>query len=617
MVKDGKEAVLRGQPAHSWRGGSIMDGDARLGFWRIVLIFTAAAILFQLGAHFTDYKDYIGPDPDDSMRLVEVRDFLNGQSWFDLRQYRLGLDGGTLMHWSRLIDLPIAALITFFSLFLAQPAAEAVAALVWPLLLVFPLMAATALAGYRIGGRQAMLMALGLATLYLAAIIRFRPGALDHTNVQLLLAIFIAAMLIDPLARLSNYAAAAVACALALAIGAETTPLVAVAAICVAVLWALYGERYRRAAIGFGLTFAAVITALFFATTPLRLWSMVTCDSLSLGFFSLAAAGGAGLGIAALLASRRTLTMRFASLAAIGAVVLVLAVLVAPQCLGNPLDDLDPLLKTMWLSSITEAQPITSEMKINPQTAGGYYAVGLIALAVCAGRILRRQQAIPYAILGALIAISWLVTALQVRGMVFANYLAFIPLSALIADLRKIYQAQQNNMRAAAAFIVSALASIPSVWTFTGVMAVEAGNAVAGTPSNPSDDADKTACITETSLAPLAVLPKGRILSTANPGSILLRYTPHAVLTANYHRNQAGMIAALEMGMASPADAFSMIRRDKVDYVLICTDDPQVETMKEKYPDGFFARLAEGEIPEFLEPVGHGGDSRMKLFRVL
>jgi hypothetical protein len=226
------------------------DGASRYGFWTIVALFSFAAILFQIVAHFTNYTDYIGADPDDSMRLVEVRDFLRGQSWFDLTQYRLGLEGSTLMHWSRLIDLPIASLIAFFSLFMSQQGAEAAAALVWPPLLLIPLLAGSALAGHRIGGKHAMLMALGLTTLFTCAIIRFRPGALDHHNVQLVLAVFIAAMLIDPLARASNFAAAGIAGAIALAIGAETTPLVAISAVCVAMLWGIFGIRYRRAAIG-------------------------------------------------------------------------------------------------------------------------------------------------------------------------------------------------------------------------------------------------------------------------------------------------------------------------------------------------------------------------------
>jgi hypothetical protein len=47
------------------------------------------------------------PDPDDVMRLMQVRDLLNGQSWFDVHQYRVDAAGGGVpMHWSRLVDVP-------------------------------------------------------------------------------------------------------------------------------------------------------------------------------------------------------------------------------------------------------------------------------------------------------------------------------------------------------------------------------------------------------------------------------------------------------------------------------------------------------------------------------
>ena len=52
-----------------------------------------------------------GGDNDDLLRLVEVRDLLAGQGWFDLHQYRMGLEGGFVMHWSRLVDAPIAAIV--------------------------------------------------------------------------------------------------------------------------------------------------------------------------------------------------------------------------------------------------------------------------------------------------------------------------------------------------------------------------------------------------------------------------------------------------------------------------------------------------------------------------
>ncbi|HKC33385.1 MAG TPA: GtrA family protein, partial [Xanthobacteraceae bacterium] len=43
-------------------------------------------------------------DTDDAMRLVQLRDFLGGQGWFDLHQPRLGPPVGYDSHWSRLID---------------------------------------------------------------------------------------------------------------------------------------------------------------------------------------------------------------------------------------------------------------------------------------------------------------------------------------------------------------------------------------------------------------------------------------------------------------------------------------------------------------------------------
>ena len=68
---------------------------------------------------------------DDAMRLVEVRDLLNGQGWFDLTQHRLNPPDGVVMHWSRLIDLPLALLIRAGETVLSAPLAERVAAVVW------------------------------------------------------------------------------------------------------------------------------------------------------------------------------------------------------------------------------------------------------------------------------------------------------------------------------------------------------------------------------------------------------------------------------------------------------------------------------------------------------
>ena len=72
-------------------------------------------------------------DPDSFLRLVQVRDLLAGQGWFDLVQHRMDPPGGALIHWSRLIDAPIAGLILLGNLF---GDGERFALTAWPLLLL-------------------------------------------------------------------------------------------------------------------------------------------------------------------------------------------------------------------------------------------------------------------------------------------------------------------------------------------------------------------------------------------------------------------------------------------------------------------------------------------------
>ena len=203
----------------------------------VLALYCLVAIAMLLAVSLPFASDYVGTDNDDMMRLVVVRDLLAGQGWFDTTQYRLGLDGGTLMHWSRFIDLPIANLISFFSLFTDHRQAEVLALAVWPALLVVPVLFGLGLAGYRLGGTMAMHATLVLGTIFVVALNRFQPGSIDHHNVQLALVACIAAMLLDAKMRARDHAIAGGLAGLAIAIGAETTPLIGAVCLVVALRW--------------------------------------------------------------------------------------------------------------------------------------------------------------------------------------------------------------------------------------------------------------------------------------------------------------------------------------------------------------------------------------------
>ena len=78
--------------------------------------------------------DASGTDNDSLLRLVQIRDLIGGQGWFDLHQYRMGPEGGFVMHWSRLVDAPIAAIMLGVAAVTGSMAlGETVALIAWPL----------------------------------------------------------------------------------------------------------------------------------------------------------------------------------------------------------------------------------------------------------------------------------------------------------------------------------------------------------------------------------------------------------------------------------------------------------------------------------------------------
>ncbi len=584
--------------------------------WFLALAYSLVLIVVLLILN-RNAVDYIGGDNDDSMRLVEVRDLLAGQGWFDMMQYRLGLSGGTLMHWSRFIDLPIASLILFFRLFASPERAEMLAVTVWPLFLVIPFMGAMALVGRRLAGVPGIHVTLLQTAFLIVTSVRYLPGSIDHDNVQMGLVALIVAMLIDERFRASNFAIAAVAAAVAIGIGAETTPFVAVACMVVAALWAWEGQVFASAAAAFALTLTIAISAAFFATVPPHFYSMVTCDNLSLGFYGITAVGGVGLLLSALFASHFPRPVRLAVLAANGVAVAAAALLLAPQCLGNPLAGLNPMLVDLWLNSVSEAQSIVMLSVTDPTSIGAFYAVGLLGIVVCLFRIVRGERAQLHAILLALLAINWIIALVQVRGAVFANLLAIPPLTLFVLDLRRISNADSEDIRAAFFYVAGVLVSVPAVWAVGGGLAKsDVGNIFSGKPALADVDGDQSTCASAQALAPLAALDPGVVVAASNLGSPILRFTRHRTLSGPYHRDADGMLAEMKIGLAPPDEARTLLQQAGVTLVAFCGMDPQVERFAKHSPAGLYAQLAKGNVPAYLEPLSTRQGPGLQLFRV-
>lgn len=582
-------------------------------------VMLAIAVLTILTAimHFSSYVDYVGADNDDVLRLVQVRDLLSGQGWFDLTQTRLGLEGGTLMHWSRLIDLPIASLIFIFSLVMDPVMAEAAALFVWPLITVVPVFYALALAGQTLAGASGRLIALLLAFLFVLSINRFQPGSIDHHNVQLGLFAVIATCLILPGRPAVAHAIAGFAAAIAIAIGAETTPLIAVIALIVALQWLWLGEPMRAAALAFSLTMALTLTAVFFATVPPVQYGLVACDALSTGFYALGVFGAGTFFLAAATTSHQSFAARFAALGLVGVATLGLTVLIAPQCLGNPLAGLDPLLKSMWLDHVTEAQSVLAQLRVDPWSIGGFYAVPVLAMALCLWNIRERRQVHAYGVLFVLLLVSWAIALVQVRGAVFANLLSAIPMAALIADLRAKANADPKNLRKGLTFAGMSFVAVPFIWAVAGALASMGVDKAMGKDVEGLPMKSENTCTDAAAMAPLAQEPTGVVSSPSNLGAHILRFTSHRALSAPYHRNQGGMLTELYAAMAKPKDSVKFLRGAGVTVLAYCLSDPQTRTVMAAAPEGLYAELSKGNVPDWLEPVPATQSAPLQLYRVL
>lgn len=593
-------------------GGLIRQGRRSDVLMPVVLTALVTALVLA-GLHLINGTDYVGRDNDDVMRLVQIRDLMAGQNWFDLTQYRLGLEGGTVMHWSRLIDVPIANLIGFFSLFMDARQAEAAALFVWPLLFLLPLFAGIACAANHLGGRHAMLVALLLTALFAITHQRFWPGSIDHHNVQLALMALVLAGLTDPRISRFWFGLAGVSAALAVAIGAETVPVIAVTGVAVAVLWAALGQPANDGTRAFALTFGATLTACFYSLIAPADYQKVVCDGFSAGFYFLGTIGGGVLFLLAAFFSNRPRPVRFALLCGGGAVIALATVTAAPHCLQSPLADLDPMLKTMWLDRVTEAQSILSQIRTKPESVGGHFAVPLLALIVCAWQAARSDRRPQYLVLMAVIALAFIISLVQIRGSVFANLLAIIPLAAIIGEKRAALHAMKKpGVGSALQFIALVFISVQIIWSMAGLLVFQGASAQTAVDNSTGPVEE---CASPASLAGLAAEPVGVVSAVTNIGSDILRHTGHRVLAAPYHRNQGGLLTQFHIAMAHEDEAEAFLRGAGVTLVAFCRTDPDAISLARGYENSFYAALMDGRTPDYLEPVA--GTGPVELFRVL
>ena len=392
------------------------------------IILTALIILATITLSLlADGWGVIGKDNDDVMRLIQIRDLMSGQNWFDLHQYRMGTEGGTLMHWSRIVDFPIISLILFFDLFFSREVAENLAMLIWPALCAGALFWALSLGIRQLRSYTDWRPALVIMTLILMVWYyyspRFKAGALDHHNLQLVVVAMATSCLLSPITQRAPFFLAGIFLALSIAIGAETWGLAIIFCAFPACLWLWGGDKSAGAISTFSISFGLSLTLLFLTTTAPSNYLLTHCDSLSFGISIAAILGATGLWLASRLVKGKGFIGRLLALGVIGLICGIFLLTQIPQCLSNPLSTLPPIMHELWLDHVKEAKPLFDPDNKFDLMQPYLLGPSLIAVIIAIHEIIKGQNKARYIFLFTLLLMSLALSLYQVRFNIFAHIL--------------------------------------------------------------------------------------------------------------------------------------------------------------------------------------------------
>ena len=568
-----------------------LNGAQRTPWGRIALVWLViSALLLLINWQNIAQREFL--DPDDVLRLVQVRDLLGGQGWFDLHQYRINPGASPLMHWSRIVDLPIAFFIVVLRPLLGQPLAEHVTVVLVPLLTLLALMAVVGRMAFRLFDKEITgfaCLALGFSPLLLA---QFQPLRIDHHAWQIVSVLFAIGALMHRNPRVGG-ALGGVGIATGLMVSLEVLPLAGAIGAVLLLRW-LRDPAQREWLSSYLLSLAGTLAVLFAATRGLG--DLTTrCDVVSPAhfvFFAIAALAAAGIAARPKLPPVAVVGL----LGIAGAVGLVAFVLLAPQCLAGPFGNLDPLVRTYWYDNVLEGQPFWRQSLDDTLPP---LIQGAIALAVTIYLWLHSEQDrrgwwFDYALL---LAIALVVGLLVWRSMAFVGAMSAVPIAWLLHRLLLRFRAAESPAAKAGIGIAALVALLPATPVVLGRMAV---------PRDPQETVAQlrqSSCDLQQAALAMKALPPSTIMAPLDIGPTLLERTPHSVVATSHHRAQLAMRDVILTFTGSDAQAQAIVRRHRASYLVFCTDLAEPHVYAANAPNGLAAHLLKGQAPAWLQPV--------------
>jgi hypothetical protein len=600
----------------------------------VVLIFwVAIAIgLWIMKAHAIHW--FALSDTDDNMRFDQVRDWLAGQGWYDLRQHRMNPPIGFSIHWSRLVDIPLAGLILILKPIVGEQLAYRWACALAPMLPLLLAMEMVALTVRRLVGPRAYLLALPILLCAGDAMGMWSPLRIDHHGWQLAFLMTTVAGLTEPDKRRSGIIIA-LSSALSLAIGLEMLPYVAFAGAAVALHWAWdAAETPRVRSYGVSLAVSTILCFLIFASNDN--WHAV-CDVLSPVWMTTVAAAALLL-VAISFVPAPHPAVRLVLVMVAGGITGALYVLAFPQCFGQRLEGIPPEAVTLWLSHVSEARPIYLRPMSDFVEMGALPFVGVVGALIAMMRRWGTRAAAEWAPVTLFTIFATALLFWQIRTGPSAEMLA-VPGAAYIAcwgfvSLRRSGSMLVRVIGPVTAFLVASglvfsfgMDKLPGRYTdmkIGDLWAVATGKrkppAAPKPGGKPKPDLTKIAnrkCPTIPALAPIGKLPPATFFTLIDNGPRLITLTHHSAVAGPYHRNWRAILDTEHAFRGTPDQAHGIILAHHAQYLLLCPHMSEATIYQAEAPAGFYAKLQTGWTPNWLARQPLPSNSPYQLWKVV
>ena len=584
--------------------------DAFQRHWRpFVLLFWVCTAAYLIYERWGGINAFGLGDTDDNLRIMQVRGLLNGQGWYDLRQYRLNPPDGLNMHWSRLPDLPLAGLYLLLKPFLGGAAAERWAVAIGPMLPMLLAMGALGLAARRLLSPYAFWLA--LAILVSAGSVRsmFAPLRIDHHGWQLAMLAVVVAGLADP-KKLRGGLTVGFGTALSLAIGLEMLLYLALAGAAVGLFWVRDRDEAPRLG-GYGISLAGGTALAFLIFASNDNWQPV-CDALSPVWLSVMLVAGA-IATALSFARLQSPWLRLGAAALAAALLAGFYALAWPHCLTR-LEGVPPELDRLWLSNVREAMPLYRHGTATTIAIASLPVIGLIGYLLMLWRTRREPDLlVRWAAIGAMAALAASLLLWQTRAAAASQLLAVPGAAGLGWVLITWFQGQKW-------MLVRVAGTVGAFFVVSGAIAGQASgwfnDDEAPTPARQAINRANNQCPSIGGLRPIGLQPRGRVLTFVDLGPRLVTLTHHDAIAGPYHRNHQAILDVMRTFRGDEANARATLERRGIDYVLICPNMSESTIYRADAPNGFYAQLSRGRVPNWLQPVQLPANSPFRMWRV-